>query len=133
MNTSVRFYLCAGAFFALLSVILGAFGAHALKPHLTLSLMAAFKTAVQYQMFHALALLVLGMLQHIMGSSGVQNKRLRLVGNLFLVGIVLFCGSLYLLAMTGVKVLGVITPFGGLTFIAAWLVLLYALLRADVE
>jgi uncharacterized membrane protein YgdD (TMEM256/DUF423 family) len=131
MNKSARFYLCLGAFFSFLSVMIGAFGAHALKPLISVQMMAVFNTAVQYQMFHALALFIVGLLLHIIVSNDMQAKRFRLVGNLFLVGIVLFCGSLYLLAITGVKILGAITPFGGLAFILGWLVLLYALYRSD--
>jgi len=131
MTKSTRFYLCSGVFFSLLSVVIGAFGAHALKPLISTQMMAVFNTAVQYQMFHALALLILGILLHSIVSTDLQAKRFRLVGNLFLVGLVLFCGSLYLLAITSVKILGAITPFGGLAFIVAWLVLLYALYRSD--
>jgi len=131
MNKSTRFYLCSGAFFSLLSVVIGAFGAHALKPLISAKMMMVFNTAVQYQMFHALALLILGVLLHTVVSTDLQIKRFRLAGNLFLVGLVLFCGSLYLLAITSVKIIGAITPFGGLAFILAWLVLLFALYRAD--
>jgi len=131
MNKSTRFYLCSGVFFSFLSVMIGAFGAHALKPHISTKMMAVFNTAVQYQMFHAFALLIVGILLHIIVSTDLQAKRIRLAGNLFLVGLVLFCGSLYLLAITNIKILGAITPFGGLAFILAWLVLLYTLYRAD--
>lgn len=131
MNKLTRFYLCSGAFFSLLSVVIGAFGAHALKPLISAKMMAVYNTAVQYQMFHALALLILGVLLHTLVSTDLQAKRFRLAGKLFLVGLVLFCGSLYLLAITSVKILGAITPFGGLAFILAWLVLFYALYRAD--
>ena len=129
MSKTTKFYLCFGVFFSFLSVALGAFGAHALKPHLSTKMMAVFNTAVQYQMFHALALLVVGILLHSVVSTNLQAKQIRLAGNLFLVGLVLFCGSLYLLAITGVKILGAVTPFGGLAFVMAWLVLLYALYR----
>ena len=131
MSKSTRFYLCTGALFSCLSVALGAFGAHALKSHLSTKMMAVFNTAVQYQMFHALTLLIIGILLHSIVSTDLQAKRIRLAGNLFLVGLVLFCGSLYLLAITNIKILGVITPFGGLAFILAWLVLLYALCRIE--
>jgi uncharacterized membrane protein YgdD (TMEM256/DUF423 family) len=111
--------------------MIGAFGAHALKPLISLKMMAVFNTAVQYQMFHAFGLLIVGLLLQTIVSTDIQTKRFRLVGNLFLVGIVIFCGSLYLLAITSVKILGAITPFGGLAFILGWLVLLYTLYRAD--
>jgi uncharacterized membrane protein YgdD (TMEM256/DUF423 family) len=82
-------------------------------------------------MFHAFGLFIVGLLLHTIVSTDLQAKRFRLVGNLFLVGIVLFCGSLYLLAITSVTLLGAITPFGGIAFIIAWLILLYALYRTD--
>jgi uncharacterized membrane protein YgdD (TMEM256/DUF423 family) len=131
MNKSARFYLCSGAFFSFLSVLIGAFGAHSLKPHISTQMLAVFNTAVQYQMFHALALLIVGILLCAIVSTDLQAKLFRLAGNLFLVGLVLFCGSLYLLAITSLKMLGVITPFGGVAFILAWLILFYALYQAD--
>ena len=131
MNQSTRFYLCTGALFSFLSVLFGAFGAHALKTHISPSMMAVYNTAVQYQMFHAFALLIVGLLLHTIVSTDLQAKRFRQAGKLFLVGIVLFCGSLYLLAITSVKIFGAITPIGGLAFILAWLILLYALYRTN--
>lgn len=131
MTNSTRFYLFSGAFCAFLTVLIGAFGAHALKPHISVNMMAVFATAVQYQMFHALALVCVGLLLHTVANTEKQAKRFCVVGNLFLVGIVLFCGSLYLLAITRVKILGVITPFGGFAFISAWLMLMFALYRKD--
>jgi uncharacterized membrane protein YgdD (TMEM256/DUF423 family) len=131
MSKMTKFYLCFGVFFSFLSVALGAFGAHALKLHISTDMMAVFNTAVQYQMFHALALLVIGILLHSVVSTDLQAKRIRLAGNLFIVGLVLFCGSLYLLAITSVKILGAVTPFGGVAFILAWLILLYALYQAE--
>ena len=131
MNQSARFYLCLGVAFAFLSVLLGAFGAHGLKAHIMPSMMSVYNTAVQYQMFHAIALFLVGILLQIIVSTDLQAKRIRQAGNLFFVGIVLFCGSLYLLAVTNIKILGAITPIGGLAFILAWAVLFLAIYRTD--
>lgn len=107
-----------------LSVALGAFGAHGLKNVLDSYGREIYEKAVLYQMFHALALLGVGLLQR-------QNEALALapVGWLFLAGVILFCGSLYVLALTGMKWLGAVTPFGGLAFLSGWLGLAYLLLR----
>jgi len=120
MKVTVGFTLVAGAIFALLSVVIGAFGAHALKPLLSVDMLAVFKTAVQYQMFHASALLITGLLmsQNMMSSN---LKYLRISVILFMIGITLFSGSLYLLALTEIKIMGAVTPLGGVAFIAAWI------------
>ncbi len=131
MKKITRFYLLLGVLFSLLSVVLGAFGAHALKGLISTDMMAAFDTAVQYQMFHALALIFLGLLLHLISGTHLQIKWFKLAGNLFLIGLVLFCGSLYALAISGVKMLGVITPLGGLAFILGWLVLFFGLYHTD--
>jgi len=131
MNKTTRFYLLLGVLFSLLSVVLGAFGAHALKGLISTNMMAVFDTAVQYQMFHALALIFLGLLLHLISGTNLQIKWFKLAGNLFLIGLVLFCGSLYALAISGVKILGAITPLGGLAFILGWLVLFIGLYRTD--
>lgn len=109
----------AGAAMAGLSVAIGAFGAHALRARLEPARMATFETAVQYHMLHALALLAAAAL---MGR--VQSQNLLLAsGGLFAVGIFLFSGSLYALAITGITWLGAITPLGGVAFIGGWLCL----------
>jgi len=131
MNKTTRFYLLLGVLFSLLSVVLGAFGAHALKGLISTNMMAVFDTAVQYQMFHALALIFLGLFLHLISGTNLQIKWFKLAGNLFLIGLVLFCGSLYALAISGVKILGAITPLGGLAFILGWLVLFIGLYRTD--
>ncbi len=117
---TTRFYLLTGALLSCLAVILGAFGAHALKAIISIEMLATYKTAVHYQMFHALTLLVLGVLMHIFLENPRQFKRFKLAGNFFIIGIVLFCGSLYSLVFTNIKVLGVITPLGGACFILGW-------------
>jgi uncharacterized membrane protein YgdD (TMEM256/DUF423 family) len=111
-------WVFCGAAFAGLSVILGAFGAHALKDSLTERSLEIYQTASHYQFIHALALILLGIW---VGSQGVTTGALTSAsGWLFAVGILLFSGSLYALAITDIKILGAITPLGGLCFIAGW-------------
>ncbi|WP_346858629.1 DUF423 domain-containing protein [uncultured Draconibacterium sp.] len=104
-----------------LAVALGAFGAHGLKAHLSAELMQTYKTAVEYHFYHALGLLLLGVLSLTMPSNLINWAALFLF-----VGIVLFSGSLYVLAISGIKWLGAITPLGGLSFIAGWILLFVA-------
>ncbi len=99
----------------LLVVLLGAFGAHALETRIHPELLQTWNTSVQYHMFHTLALFAVGLLQR---DGAFAN--LKLTTNLFLAGLILFCGSLYVLALTGVRMLGMITPVGGLLFLAGW-------------
>ncbi len=110
-----------GGIFGLLGVAIGAFGAHALKDVLTANeTTATFQTGVQYHMIHALGLLLVGALcPHLK-----PNRHLRLVGWLFTVGILLFSGSLYLLALTNIKIFGAITPLGGVCFLAGWFLII---------
>jgi uncharacterized membrane protein YgdD (TMEM256/DUF423 family) len=111
------FYLC-GSIAGLTGVALGAFGAHGLEKQLTPDLLATFETGVRYQMYHALALFAAAW-----GFSRWQGKWFTAAGWLFVAGIVVFSGSLYALALTGVKWLGMLTPLGGLSFLAGWLCL----------
>ncbi len=120
------FFLPVGALAALLGVVLGAFGAHALRGRLDDYAMSVFETAVQYHFYHALALVAVGLL----ALHPPQSALLRPAGWLFLVGLVLFSGSLYVLALTGVRWLGAITPLGGLAFIAGWACLAVASWRS---
>ncbi len=104
-----------GSALMFLAVALGAFGAHALKAKLSPEAMEIYKTAVLYHLIHALGLLALA------GVSGTASDgRLFWAGTLLVSGIVLFSGSLYLLAVTGQKWLGAVTPLGGLAFLSAW-------------
>ena len=112
---------------AALAVLLGAFGAHGLKAKLAPDMMAVYQTAVQYHMWHALGLAVIGLAL----ARWPNVASLRLSGYLMLVGMVVFSGSLYLLAVTNVKVLGAITPVGGLLLIAAWSVFAWAIYKVD--
>lgn len=107
-----------GAVLAGLSVAAGAFGAHSLKAIIPADMLLVFETAVRYQMYHALALLVIsGMLQH------VPERGLRVTGWCFVAGIVLFSGSLYIVALTSTRWVGAITPLGGVAFLAGWVTL----------
>ncbi len=116
MPASARILLAFGAVAGMLAVLLGAFGAHALRERLPADLLAIYQTAVQYHFWHALGLLAIGLtLLHVPGSGAI-----RAAGWLMLAGIVVFSGSLYLLATTGTRWLGAITPLGGFAFIAAW-------------
>ena len=104
---------------AFLAVAMGAFGAHALKTILSPDMLAVYKTAVTYQMWHALGLGLIAFLRHQYPQSGL----VKYAGWLMFTGIILFSGSLYLLSLSGLKWLGMITPFGGLCFLSAWLLL----------
>lgn len=112
----------AAAVSGFLAVGLGAFGAHGLKDRLGPDLMAVYQTAVQYHFFHTLALLAVG----LMIQQGWQHPALKVSAWLFALGIVVFSGSLYALAITNIRVLGAITPIGGVMFLIAWLCLAVA-------
>ncbi len=116
-----RLWLTLGACFAFLSVAAGAFGAHVLRDRLEPSLLAVFETAARYQMFHALALLVLGLV-----SATSPSRATHIAGIAFVTGTLLFSGSLYALATTGNRWLGAITPIGGVAFLVGWAALAVA-------
>ncbi|GAA65637.1 UPF0382 membrane protein SAB0533 [Pseudoalteromonas sp. BSi20311] len=118
----IKLFLLAGSFFCLFSVILGAFAAHGLKSRLSDYAIGIFKTAAEYQMVHGLALIAVA----ILIKWGIN---LSLAGGFFIAGTLLFSGSLYLLALTGLKWLGPITPLGGLCFIIGWIVILVQVAR----
>ena len=118
-------FLFLAALYGFLGVSLGAFGAHGLKNILTEHGLEIYKTAVSYQMYHALALGLIALLP--------KQTLLNWAGYLFAVGILLFSGSLYLLALLDNKWLGIITPFGGLAFLAAWGILAYTGLKKNQE
>jgi uncharacterized membrane protein YgdD (TMEM256/DUF423 family) len=111
--------LTIAAISGLLAVVLGAFGAHALKKMISPEMLEVYKTGVQYQFYHTFALLAVGVLMHFNTS-----KALKWSGYLFVLGILLFSGSLYVMTITGIKALGIITPFGGTVWIAAWFLLM---------
>ena len=107
-----------GAVLAGLGVVLGAFAAHSLKANISPYGMGVFETGARYQMYHSLAILVLGSL-----ARGGHSRLLNISAHFFIIGILIFSGSLYLLALTEVKWFGAITPIGGVTLIVAWALL----------
>ena len=115
----MKIVLTVAAVSGLLAVILGAFGAHVLKGIISPEMLETYKTGVQYQFYHTFALLAAGILMNFN-----QSKALDWSAYLFMIGMILFSGSLYVLAISGVKILGIITPFGGITWIAAWILLI---------
>lgn len=121
----LRGLVLIGAFGGLLSVALGAFAAHGLRTRLSPEMLSVFQTGVQYQFYHSLALLMVG----AMAAQGLSVPGMRCSALLFAAGIVIFSGSLYVLALTGVKWLGAITPIGGVCFLAGWLALIVTLYR----
>lgn len=115
---AVNLIIAVGAFNAFIAVAAGAFAAHGLKDILTVEYINTFKTAADYQMMHGIGLLLIGLL------SKQQDSIYNLIAvGFMLIGIILFSGSLYALTLTGITSLGIITPFGGLCFLVAWLTL----------
>ena len=121
-----RLFFAAGALSAFIGVALGAFAAHGLKERLDANMLAIFETGVRYQMYHALGLLAVGWACTKWPGAWVNAS-----GWLLIAGTVIFSGSLYVLALTGVRWLGAITPFGGLAFLTGWLCLAWAVLRSS--
>ncbi|ANU22362.1 DUF423 domain-containing protein [Planococcus donghaensis] len=124
----MKFFLIAGAVNALLSVAFGAFGAHLLEGRVADKYLDTWQTAVQYQMFHSIGLMVVAILMSssLLGSLGSLNW----AGYLMLAGIIIFSGSLYVLSLTGISILGAITPIGGVAFITAWVMIIIAAVKA---
>ncbi len=116
-----RIFLSIGALSAFLTVAGGAFGAHMLKGRLSSDMLNIFEIGVRYQMYHALALLAVAWVYTRWPSALVVGS-----GWLFIVGTVLFSGSLYLLSVSGIRWLGAITPLGGIAFLGGWLCLAWA-------
>src|SRR6266436_3301959 len=110
-----RTFLLFGAVAAFLAVTLGAFGAHALRGRLSPEMLAVFETGVRYHMYHALAVMLVALVMGRMSGWLIQTA-----GWCFVTGIVLFSGSLYALVLSGVTMLGAVTPIGGLAFLAGW-------------
>jgi uncharacterized membrane protein YgdD (TMEM256/DUF423 family) len=122
---SARLALVLASFFLFVAVAAGAFGAHALKDRIAPELLAVYQTAVQYHFWHALGLLAIGVLLVQKPDSGA----LAIAAWLLVAGMVLFSGSLYALALTGVRGLGAVTPFGGIALLAAWVAMGWAAWR----
>lgn len=120
----MKAFIAIGAISGFLSVALGAFGAHGLEGKISDSALKTWEKAVTYQMFHTIVLLITGfaLLKYEMSS-------LVWAGILFIIGIVLFSGSLYLYSTTGIRFLAMITPFGGITFLVAWVLFGYAMVK----
>ena len=117
--------LALGALSAFAAVGLGAFGAHGLKSILTVSQLGTYQTAVEYQFYHALALVMVAAI----GFQFPLATGLKWTAVLFVTGIILFSGSLYLLVFTNIKILGAVTPLGGLAFLAGWSCLTFSAIK----
>lgn len=118
-----RIFLTLGTINAFLCVLLGALGAHALKHALTTDMLAIFQTGVQYHFYHALGLILVGL---VLQFNLAQSRLLKLSGWLMFTGIVLFSGTLYIISITGIRGLSMIAPVGGLSYMSAWLLFAYA-------
>ena len=121
-----RMFFMLGAVSGFVGVALGAFGAHALKQRLPADLFDVFEVGVRYQMYHALALLAVAWV-----STQWPGSAVAIAGWLFVAGIVIFSGSLYVLALTGVRWLGAVTPLGGVAFLAGWVYLAWHVWRSS--
>jgi uncharacterized membrane protein YgdD (TMEM256/DUF423 family) len=110
-----RHLITCGALNMFIAITAGAFGAHALKPILSVDMLSVWQTAVQYQAIHGLGLIAIANQTH-----RLNRQKIVLCGALMLLGILLFSGSLYALALTGIRTLGIVTPFGGIAFLSAW-------------
>ena len=120
----MRLWIVLGAASAFLSVAAGAFGAHALKTRLSSDLLTIFETGARYHMYHSLGLIAIGLVAQTRPSALLSAAGWAMLG-----GILLFSGSLYVLALTGIRALGAITPLGGLGFLAGWALLATAAWR----
>lgn len=114
----MKLFIILGALCTMMSVGTGAFGAHGLEGKLSDKYMSVWEKAVNYQMYHGLGLIIIGVI------SGTTSINVNWAGWLLLLGVVFFSGSLYILALTQIRILGAITPIGGVLFIAGWLMLI---------
>ena len=117
----MKVFIILGAVNAFIAVALGAFGAHGLEGKIPDKYLETWNTAVQYQMFHAAGLLIIGLL-----AGKVSSPLINWSGWLMFIGIIIFSGSLFVLSVTQIKVLGAITPIGGVSFLAAWVLMIIA-------
>jgi uncharacterized membrane protein YgdD (TMEM256/DUF423 family) len=117
MYTARTFSIIAAAF-GMLGIAFGAFGSHALKSAISAEMLSVFETSIRYQMYHCFALFVVAWSLQLK-----RSRKFQYAGWSFVAGIVLFSGSLYILALTGIRVFGIITPFGGLSLLMGWLML----------
>ncbi|GKS09470.1 DUF423 domain-containing protein [Paenibacillus chitinolyticus] len=122
----MRLFMMLGSVNMFLAVALGAFGAHMLKTKISADMLAVYQTGVQYHMIHAVGLIAIGLAADRL----TQNQSLvNASGWAIVIGIILFSGSLYVLSLSGIKVLGAITPFGGVAFLAGWVMLAIAAMK----
>lgn len=126
MTPTAKLFLILGGINAALVVMLGAFGAHGLKAKISAEMLAVYQTGVHYHLFHALGLLAVG----LVATQIADSVWLKWSGWLMLAGIILFSGSLYVLSVSGWRWLGMVTPFGGLAFIASWIVFVIAIAKS---
>ncbi|NWN90047.1 DUF423 domain-containing protein [Marinobacter adhaerens] len=124
----MRLPVAIGAFFALTAVMSGAFGAHGLRSLVSERTLDVFQTAVTYQMYHAIALVLVTLLS----AAGLSRRLLGLAAGFFITGTLLFSGSLYTLVLTDIRWVGPVTPIGGVCFIVGWVLLLMAGIRRSV-
>jgi uncharacterized membrane protein YgdD (TMEM256/DUF423 family) len=129
LRNLARWSLVVGGAMCCLAVLAGAFGAHALRSHVSADLLAVFETGARYQMYHGLAMMALGLaaVNHLLGMKGA-----RWAFGLFLTGTVVFSGSLYLLTLTGMRSWGAVTPVGGVFQIVGWIIMIAGLWRNGI-
>jgi uncharacterized membrane protein YgdD (TMEM256/DUF423 family) len=120
----MKLFIILGAINAFLAVALGAFGAHGLEGKVSAHYLEVWETGVQYQMFHAAGLIAIGILMQL-----TNAPMLSVAGWLMFAGIIFFSGSLYVLAVSGVSILGAITPIGGVLFLAAWVLIIIGVVK----
>ena len=126
MNANAQSIVITGALFAFLGVALGAFGAHALKARLTAEMLAVYQTGVQYHLAHALGIVLIGVLVQRLPAS----RWLPVAAWTMTTGVIVFSGSLYALSISGIRMLGAVTPLGGLALLAAWLLVAVGVAKA---
>ena len=124
MNHNARVFLVLGAINSILAIILGAFGSHILEMTLTDKMLSTFQLGVNYQLYHSLALILTGLTVQ-----KICDSLIFISGWLFFIGIFMFSGSLYLISLTGITAIGVITPIGGILWILAWALFAIAVLK----
>ncbi|TKH41453.1 DUF423 domain-containing protein [Paenibacillus terrae] len=121
----MKVLLLLGCIMMFLAVVLGAFGAHALKKRLSADMMSIFQTGIQYHIAHGLGLILLG----VVAGNLVHSSLIVTAGWVMLAGILLFSGSLYALSLSGLKKLGAITPIGGVAFLTSWVLVIVAVVQ----
>jgi len=121
----MKLFIIIGAVNAFLAVALGAFGAHGLEGRVEPKYLEIWKTGVTYQMFHAIGILIVGVLLGNLPATSLLSWS----GWLMLIGVVLFSGSLYVMTLTKISILGAITPLGGVSFLVAWVLLIIAAVK----